>query len=580
MNQNLYDNWSLPFIEALYAAGVRNAVISPGSRSTPLTLAALAHSGMTSRVIIDERSAAFYALGQTRVTGLPTVLICTSGTAGGHYLPAIMEASLTHQPLVVITTDRPWEQQDCGSNQTTAQQHLFGRHVKAFYELGEPPCGKEFKYVTVVTRIAVQAVHTSLGPPAGPIHINARFRKPLEPDQWPVPRVPQKTTRSVSSPSRLLLSDDAVASFARQCDDANAGIIVCGPGPMGKMRNTIPHAVEQFAAATGFPVLAEWASGIRRPRAPFVQNTTAYFECIANGMPLPDLVVEIHRPLTTSAYERFIVNHPEIRRVVLSNDRYVDFTANAHAVYTGDISDALARVTERLRPRKITDWSSRFFEFDACCNTVLKNYCEQNHFSEGTLLRSAFRACTNETILFLGNSLIVRDADLFPARVAFDGVIHQRGASGIDGLISGAAGTASACRHPVLLVLGDISALHDLGGFSLLKNLSSPLVVLIVNNDGGQIFSQLPIASTEGLEPELQSGFIVPGTPTFEGVCNMFHVSYHSVQSAVEVRTVIREALQHNDSTVIEARIAPDRAYRNTYLSVVQQAVRTLNQAL
>ena len=176
---NLHLAWARLFLRSAAAAGVTDVVLSPGSRSTPLTIAAATTSELRAHVIVDERGAAFFALGQARVTGRPSLLICTSGTAGAHWLPALIEASQSFVPLIAVTADRPWELQDSAAPQTIDQLKLFGDHVRHYAELGLPDPSPGA--LRAVPRIAAQAVARALGPVPGPVHINARFRKPLEP---------------------------------------------------------------------------------------------------------------------------------------------------------------------------------------------------------------------------------------------------------------------------------------------------------------------------------------------------------------------------------------------------------------
>ena len=575
MTSTLYSNWAIPFIETLCHAGIKNVVISPGSRSTPLALAALTSDTLQCEVVVDERSAAFFALGQIRQTGAPSVLICTSGSAGAHYFPAIVEAALTHLPLIVITADRPWELQQCGANQTTFQQSWFGQHVKAFFELGEPLEERSFSSQSAAVRVAAQAVYTAKSSARGPVHINARVRKPLEPAQWPLQTTSTKTPFPQNDVPIQILSQAAIQTVAEYCREHSRGVIVCGPGPMDARNAQRHQAICQFSEATGYPVLGEIASSIKKTGRPFVKHASVFFNLPEGTVPLPDLVIEINRPLTTGAYEKFIQAHPEIPRLVLSNDRYVDFTGGASAVFTGDISDALSRISAACDASPDDLWMGQFAEFDARITHLVNEFLRDSPFTEAIALKRALGELEPAHVLCLGNSMVIRDADIFFPTPVCGQVIHQRGASGIDGIISAAAGTAKSSHRSVLAIIGDVSALHDLGGFALLKNVASPLTILILNNHGGQIFNQLPLAKIDGIRDTLNQGFVVAGTPSFEGICRMFDIAWHRADSGAAVAESVRTGLTRKRATVVEAAIDSAPGYRQNLIELLGHSLRS-----
>lgn len=560
-------------MKSLYASGIQHVVISPGSRSTPLALAALSLPQLQCHVVVDERSASFFALGQIRATGLATALICTSGSAGAHYFPAIIEASLSHLPLVVITADRPWELQQCGANQTTCQQNLYGAHVKNFFELGETiEINGNPNNAQHAIRVGAQAVYTAMAPARGPVHINARCRKPLDPTRWPLDsQTPTGNIPNISPPTQLL-SDEAVNTIVNILHTNSRGIIVCGPGPMTGENPSMRDALCKFAASTGFPILAELASGVRGTDSAFVQHASSYFSCVDAGLLMPELIVEIHRPLTVSSYEQFVSHHPEIQRLVISNDRFVDFTASASAVFVGDISDALQRANRLLQPISRTDWKDQFRFFDAVATREMIAILKSNPDCDASMLHETLLCLERDNVLCLGNSLIVRDAELFPSSPACKKILHQRGASGIDGLISAAAGTASVEKKGVVLLLGDVSALHDLGGFALLHSVTSPLVVLIINNNGGQIFRQLPLGRISDIDDILSSGFVIPGTPQFKGICDMFNIHYTCTSNREHIHQLLQDGLRRHGATVIELSTNTcSTNYRQEYIQALRQ---------
>ncbi|MEO7110550.1 MAG: 2-succinyl-5-enolpyruvyl-6-hydroxy-3-cyclohexene-1-carboxylic-acid synthase, partial [Polyangiaceae bacterium] len=238
---NLHIAWAELLMSSLVASGIRNVVVSPGSRSTPLVLAAAKEMQLNSRVIVDERSAAFFALGQARASGSPTALICTSGTAAAHYFPAVIEASQAFVPLLVISADRPWEDRDTGASQTIDQVKMFGDYVRHFADLG-PPDASAFR---AVGRIAAQCVHSATSPTPGPVHLNVQFRKPLEPVSVATPEswrpaldeaLRKGTPKIFSAPTGV---DPNALGLVLEAVAHDRGLIVCGPSTDTALREPL-----------------------------------------------------------------------------------------------------------------------------------------------------------------------------------------------------------------------------------------------------------------------------------------------------------------------------------------------------
>ncbi len=265
---NLQAEWARLLIDSFAAAGVRDVVISPGSRSTPLVLAAVGHPNLRCRDIVDERSAAFFALGQGRVTGCPTLLLPTSGTAGANYFPAVIEASASHVPLVVLTADRPVELAACGANQTIDQLKLFGDHVREFFDLGAAEAAP--RALRALRRTVAQAVFASRYPRPGAVHFNARLRKPLEPasadsaeERALASAVDALVNRPAPRPAAPLRLPDGsqVDDLANACRLTEHGLIVCGPAALAQAGAR--SLIAELGRRTGFPVLREAASQVR-----------------------------------------------------------------------------------------------------------------------------------------------------------------------------------------------------------------------------------------------------------------------------------------------------------------------------
>lgn len=592
--------WMRVLMDGLRRAGVTDVVVSPGSRSTPLVFAA-EFVGMRCHTIIDERSAGFFALGRAKTTGAPVALLCTSGTAGAHYYPAIIEAAYSYVPLIAITADRPPELQDCAAPQTIHQAGLFGGMVRHFADLGTPEA--ERTRLRALRRKAVQAVAMARGPVPGPVHLNVPARKPLEPAPLrtaadvamaergdavcaePAPQV-------ITSPPRA--PDTALDALANACVAAKRGLIACGPMP--PHQRELAAAVHALAQATGFPVLAEAASQVR------FGNRPEQGELFCDGFDMllasarfraeskPELVLQLGPPLTSSHYSTFMSENPGAVHCVIAAAGWNDPHSSADALVVADIIDTLRRLATRIRAGarsvKAAAWASRFAAGNAlvweAVDAVLGQAVDLSIgqgtqaepvatepgtgsaqvMREGQAMRAVLGAVPAGALLALGNSLPVRTLDTYGrARPGGPAVLSQRGASGIDGLISSAAGAASAGERPVALVLGDVSFAHDLGGLAAARQLGkrAPLAVIVIDNQGGRIFEQLPIGE---LEAKLFSThWLTPPACDVRAAAAVFGHAYVRAEDPDALSEAVTAALRPEAGcTVIHAVVAPGSA--------------------
>ena len=565
---NLHLAWARLLVHGLASSGVKNVVISPGSRSTPLVLAAAQERGLTCHTIIDERSAAFFALGQARVTGLPTVLICTSGTAAAHYLPAIIEANESFLPLVALTADRPWEAYDVASPQTIDQVKLFGGHVRHFFDVGTPEASGAV--LRGVVRIAAQAVARALGPTPGPVHINAHFRKPLEPvdvagrESWQddVDALLARGAPDVRV-APTALDKDAVEELARACLAARRGLIACGPSGF-PVDESLAAAVSTLALATGFPVLAEATSQVRfGPSADGVVICGAFDALLRSPRwsEPPELVIELGSTPVSGAYATYVAQHASVPRWVIAPHGWHDaFNSASTIVQASPAAFAFATAAwvtaaDDGRPRT---WARRWSEADAVAWSLAERDWAGPALTEGSIARILSRMLPERSCLMVGNSSPVRDLDTYaPPHGRPIRVLHQRGASGIDGLVSGAAGVRSVVNVPVALYLGDVSLLHDLGGLAIAARAGGPLAIVVVQNDGGRIFEQLPLGRRTELADALTEHFVTPHGLSFDHAAGMFGLPYRRATTTAELEGSLAGALEHAGCTLIEAVVSP-----------------------
>jgi 2-succinyl-5-enolpyruvyl-6-hydroxy-3-cyclohexene-1-carboxylate synthase len=562
---NLSVEWARVLFDGLAQAGATEVVISPGSRSTPFVLAAQSNARLRCHHVIDERSAAFFALGLAKVTGVPPILLCTSGSAAGHYLPAVIEASQTFTPLLIVTADRPFELQQCGANQTIDQQKLFGDHARLYVDLGAPdPAPDPLRWLH---RSATRAFVAARWPVPGAVHLNARARKPLEPPETldEPARAFAGLARGVAESSRadvflprVAASPEGMDALARACRRARRGLIVCGPGPVAQDEDRLDVAA--FARRTGFPVLSEATSQFRFCAMDALRCDA--FDALYRSKRFrselaPDLVIQLGSAPICAGWESVSAEH----RWVIAPHGWNDPQSTASAMLFGELGDVLRGTAERLEVAEPTAWARRWDAANKDAWRVIEETFQEGALLEGVAVRTVVESVPQGSVLAVGNSLPIREVDTFcPSAAADCRVWSQRGASGIDGLISGAAGAACSGAATTLL-LGDVSFVHDLGGLAIAREADSPLVIVVLNNDGGRIFEQLPVAqSAAGLD-----AWITPHGLELSKAAELFGLPSSRVTTRGELEEALGCAHARLGCSVIEAVVPPtssSAAYR------------------
>jgi 2-succinyl-5-enolpyruvyl-6-hydroxy-3-cyclohexene-1-carboxylate synthase len=554
VSDDLHSEWARVFTRALAASGVSHAVVSPGSRSTPLALALASEPEIAVHVVVDERSAAFFALGQARISGRPSVVLCTSGTAAGHYLPAVLEAERARLPLVVLSADRPWELTDAHANQTLDQTKLFGSHVRAFLELGVP----EVAALEAVPRIAAAAVLRATSPLPGPVHVNARFRKPLEPvashgdEAW---RAKIKNAPRTFAPA-LAPSDAAIERVAELSRSAERGLVVAGPlvdvrGERSAAARRLRASLAGFLRATGFALAAESTSGVLHGAEVdglALSGFDRWLPPLLDAADGPDVLIEIGSPATSGAWQRALPRFAGRARVIVTADGIPDPHGTATDVVIADAADLFDRVSAKLSGTPASTWRETL----ARHATEAHAAPDSVRLDEPTLVRRVVSTLPSPAVLMLGNSGPVRDVDVFAGRTSAEvTVLHQRGVSGIDGVIAGAAGARSVATSPVVALLGDVSALHDVGSLATLADVEGPLAVVVVNNGGGRIFERLPVAERVPRET-FERLFLTPPPDFLEHAARAFGVEYARADSIEAFDGAMDRALGSSRPLLIE----------------------------
>lgn len=526
--------WSQAMVAGFVAAGASDAVISPGSRSTPLALAMLRQPRLRCHVAVDERSAAFLALGIAKASRRPVLVLATSGTAPANWLPAVIEASQSGVPLLLMSADRPPELQGCGANQTVDQIGLFGAHVRASHALGTPHDGFDPAYLH---RFAARAYEQATWPHPGPVHINQPFREPL---------LPLADTTEVAVPDSLCVAPPALQPAPKAIHDfadrisGRPGIIVCGEMPASRENN---NAIAALAERLAAPILAEPLSGLRYGGHDRSHLCVRYNHWLADQR-----FVEQHHPEWVLRFGAF----PVTRNL----QSYVGGIRQNHAVVEPwpRWSDPAHRLTHlfRAEPAKVCSallaeslvsasegWRQDFAEQEA----VAAEVAEAGHI--GIMLEET----PDATPFFIGNSLAIRQLDSLSG--SGEKAIHfygNRGASGIDGNISTAMGIA-AVHGSVVALLGDLTTQHDLGGLALAQGRNA--VIVTVNNAGGGIFDHLP----QHQLPEFERGWRTPQQISFAHAARTFGLGFGRADSLDTFRKALRAALAAGGPHLIELQM-------------------------
>lgn len=485
--------WAASLVDGLVAAGVARAVISPGSRSTPLAVACLRHPDLSSRILLDERTAAFFALGLAKAEGRPVILVCTSGSAVANWHPAVAEADAARLPLILLSADRPPELQDCGANQTIDQARLFGHQLRAFHAL--PPAESDSRWLASFT---ARVVSQSLWPLPGPVQVNVPFREPL---LGPLPAVAEdrRPVPQVLLP-RLMPAPDDLAALAAQLS-GQRGVIVAGAEPLPAA------AIARLAATLDWPIVADPLSGLRFGRHDR-SHVLAGADTFLRGSGLAaDWVLRFGAfPVSKPVATWLTATRP--RQIVVSADsRWPDPQRAAETIIHADpgpFAEALAEACGKSAPE---GWLASFARQDAEAHRLTALHAPP----EAVALRQIIATLPEGSLLFTGNSMAVRDLDSFSGTGDKDiTVLCNRGTSGIDGNLASFFGAAASGRFTAAVaVVGDLTFLHDLGGLAAGQGVNASICLL--DNDGGAIFEYLPQTALT----EFEQGWLTPQQADF-----------------------------------------------------------------
>lgn len=485
------------FVAELVAAGVRDAIVCPGSRSTPLALALRAHPDLRVLVHLDERAAAYFALGLAKAARRPVALLATSGTAVVNFAPAVAEAHHGRVPLVVLTADRPPELRDRGANQAIDQAQLYGSRAKWYAELPVPDGAADDEQAHV-RWVAARAVATALQAPAGPVQVNWPFREPLVPAGSLVPDGSERSPAFPVTPALRTPTARAIDELTARLDRAERPVIVVGPLD----HPAASSAIADLAARAGIPVLADVLANLRTG-SPDRTAVIARFDALLRSPAFraehaPDFVLRFGATPTSKVVGTWLRDVGGEQLVVDDggwNEPYVVPGRLVHA----DPAVLATELSRRVAAGSREAWLRRWREADAGADAVIRGTLGRfDEPFEGGVFAGLPEQLPDGTILYVGNSMPIRDADAFlPGSERQLRLLGNRGASGIDGIVSSALGAAAAGVGPVVAVVGDLSFVHDMNALVAARLHGLDLTLVVVDNDGGGIFSFLPQASAD-----------------------------------------------------------------------------------
>lgn len=551
--------WAKVILETLVRYGVQHFCIAPGSRSTPLTLEAARLSEAKRAVCythFDERGLGFFALGLAKSTKNPVVIIVTSGTAAANLYPAIVEARQTGVNLVVLTADRPIELLECGANQAILQEQMFGVYPVASLNLPRPNPDYSPKWLISTLENACHQQQMK----KGVVHINVPFAEPLynsndsevDNHQW------------LATIQRWLLHPQKWIDFQMQHQEVimheywdqwriKRGVLVVGRLPLEQSMG-----ISAWAETQGWIVLTDIQSGVE-PSLPYADIWLAN-QTVRQKLLQADLVIQLGSGFVSKRLNQFLADYKGEYWIVAESDYRVDPSHHSHTRFNAKVHHWL-RAHPPLRQKS---WLIEPLALSNFCASFIEQQVG-GQLNEASFAHHLERFLPNNGALFLGNSLFVRLVDALCKLPDGYPVYTNRGASGIDGLIATAAGIGIGRHQPLVAVIGDTSALHDLNSFALLKKVTQPTIIFVINNNGGAIFDMLPV------EESIKNAFYrMPHGLDFAQIASMFEIKYARPYTWADLNSILKQTYARREAVVIEIKVNANDG-SNLYKKLIEQ---------
>lgn len=520
--------------------GIQVAIVAPGSRSTPLALALAERDDIRIEVFHDERSAAFAALGVGLATGVPAVLLCTSGTAAAHFYAAVIEADLSHVPLLVVTADRPPELKDVGSPQTIDQTKMYGDTVRWFHDPGVA----DISACNSWRALARQSFASTVGLRPGPSHINLPFREPLVGAAVEVPRDPAKLSQLVGRP---LLTNSEYELVVTQLSH-ESGVIVAGKGCGDSAK------VSQLAKRLGWPVLADSRSGCQG-----IPEAVIYFDSILRHQAFsesyqPQAFLRLGESPSSKVLSQFISGSSAVQIHVGQFDDPFDADHKVSSHITCDPSSFCETLISLIHPTTKMLYLNQWLKADELAEASIAQYQEESvgSLSGPTVSRIVAESLKTSQNLVVSSSMPVRDLEWFGGDCSRFQMFSNRGANGIDGVVATAVGVAIATERPTFVLIGDVALLHDSSSLVALGSRDIELKIVVTDNDGGAIFHYLSQSSLVATE-KFEKLFGTPHGSDLVRLAEAHQITTFDCRTSSE----LRDALARSGTCLI--RIATDR---------------------
>ncbi|TFH62118.1 MAG: 2-succinyl-5-enolpyruvyl-6-hydroxy-3-cyclohexene-1-carboxylic-acid synthase, partial [Candidatus Zixiibacteriota bacterium] len=544
---SLNELWANLIVEELLKHGVSQFVLSPGSRCTPLTVAVARHKDARIVSHFDERGAAFFALGYGRATGKPAVLICTSGTATANYYPAIIEASMDMVPMIILTADRPPELRNTGANQTIDQIDLYGKYVRFHKDL---PCPDEQIAPEQLLTSVDEAVGKALSTPQGPVQLNCPYREPLAPtnEKKDFNDYLSDISNWINSPTSFIQPKPANNHSIEQelqqvlsiLENADNGLVLAGKLDCDNER----QRVLELSRKLQWPLFADPRSGLRLGMSD--DHLIAYFDQILldnkfAGMNA-SVVLHFGGVMTSKRLNLYLQRRGRSNYIHIANHPYKhDPNGVISHKIQADVADICTKLTSGVRQKQAGSLLKKLRDADTVVeNTIQKSIDDDSALPDISLVRLVSQNIIANAALFLGSSMPIRDMEMYgdPQGKTVN-VLANRGASGIDGGVATTAGFVTGLVSPGTMIIGDLALLHDLNSLALLKHLNHPVTIIVINNDGGGIFSFLPVRSCDDV---FEKYFDTPHGLGFEKAATMFGLDYRQPTTQSDLIELYSEA--------------------------------------
>ncbi|WKZ69037.1 MAG: 2-succinyl-5-enolpyruvyl-6-hydroxy-3-cyclohexene-1-carboxylic-acid synthase [Melioribacteraceae bacterium] len=558
MSHNLNYIWSKFIVDQFVQFGVKHVCISPGSRNTPLTTAFAENKRIKKYVNIDERSSAFFALGIAKAVNQPVALLTTSGTATANLYPAIIEAYLQRIPLIICTADRPAQLRNTGANQTINQNNLYGNHIRLFKDIALPNI-KLSAFISIHKNIS-KAFEIALHENCGPVHFNFQFDKPLEKSTYDCV-IPSELLKSISELSTSFTVDtrkysaknkilkDVVSKINR----SGKGLILVGWDNYSK---DFIKEIIKLSDKTGYPILCDGASGIflKSNHKNLIVNHPAFLRSSKFVEKYsPKVVIQFGNAPTSNAMLDFLKNLKSYKVAVNSFGDRKDSGVNFAYTITSDPILFCSEIYKKIDQNKSRTYLNSIIEIDNRIEKMKNSFLRATKvYEEVNILEQVFESLPKYSNVFVSNSLPIRDLEFFKSKSNKNiNLFVNRGASGIDGITSTAAGISVASKRPTVLITGDLSFFHDTNGLHIIKKYKIPLTIILINNGGGAIFGMLPVVKEKSIFDEY---FFTPLNLEFSQLAKTYQAKYYSIKSFDSLTKKLKVSLTNRDFSLLEIK--------------------------